>query len=47
MATLVRKLLRVLTRLLITAATWATATHLITIDDNVNPTLICSFLAYL
>ncbi|MCB9028074.1 MAG: hypothetical protein H6545_03025 [Bacteroidales bacterium] len=39
MATLVRKLLRVLTRLLITAATLATATHLITIDDNVNPTL--------
>ncbi|MCB9028083.1 MAG: hypothetical protein H6545_03070 [Bacteroidales bacterium] len=39
MATLVRKLLRVLTRSLITAAT-ATATHLITIDDNVNPTLI-------
>ena len=33
----VRKL-RVLTRSLITAATWP-LTHLITIDDNVNPTL--------
>ncbi len=39
MATLVRKLSRVLTRLLITG-NLATATHLITIDDNVNPTLI-------
>ncbi|MCB9028082.1 MAG: hypothetical protein H6545_03065 [Bacteroidales bacterium] len=39
MATLVRKLLRVLTRLLITAATWPQLRIFITIDDNVNPTL--------
>ena len=40
MATLVRKLLRVLYQIADHCGNLATATHLITIDDNVNPTLI-------